>query len=158
MTSSPLAAMPAWHTVPVDARVAATHETAQDWLDAYVVAWQRYDPALIAELWSVDCVWHYPFGVRATGREQITAEWMRERDAFVGEVFDAHYEPVALDGDRVVAHGRTVYYEPESGDVDTAYDNIWFLRLDADGRCSEFHEWYSGRPEDEPDRAIPVRE
>ena len=147
---------PEWHDTPI-LPVSITRATAQKWLDAYVTAWKSYDERQIADLWSETAEWHYPFQMRASGREEIVAEWMSERDAFVGESFDAKYYPVAIEGDRVVAHGRTVFYEPGSDRVVTAYDNIWFLRFDDSGRCSEFHEWYAGRPEDEPDRAVPER-
>ena len=52
----------------------------QRWLDAYVRAWKSYDPADIADLWTDDAIWLYPFGARARGRAAITAEWMAERD------------------------------------------------------------------------------
>jgi ketosteroid isomerase-like protein len=146
----------AWHNTPISP-APITRAAAQKWLDAYVTAWKTYDERAIADLWSETAVWHYPFQTRASGREDIVAEWMSERDAFVGESFDAKYYPVAIEGDRVVAHGRTVFYDSGSGRVVTAYDNIWFLRFDNSGRCSEFHEWYAGRPEDEPDRAVPER-
>ncbi|AUZ88851.1 nuclear transport factor 2 family protein [Arthrobacter sp. TmT3-37] len=147
---------PEWHNTPVPSE-RITRASAQEWLDAYVTAWKTYDEQAIADLWSEAAVWHYPFQLRASGRREIVAEWMSEREAFIGESFDARYHPVAIEGDRVVAHGRTVFYEPESDRVVTAYDNIWFLRFDSSGRCSEFHEWYAGRPEDEPDRAVPER-
>ncbi|MHA7282780.1 nuclear transport factor 2 family protein [Arthrobacter sp. TMS2-4] len=147
---------PAWHNAPMPP-VSVTRATAQTWLDAYVTAWKAYDERSIAALWSETAVWHYPFQTRVSGRENIVAEWMGERDTFTDESFDAKYYPVAIEGDRVVAHGRTVFYAPDSDRVVTAYDNIWFLRFDDAGRCSEFHEWYAGRPEDEPDRAVPER-
>lgn len=52
---------------------------------------------------------------------------------------------------------RTVFYDSDNGRVVTAYDNMWFLRSDDSGRCSEFHQWHAGRPEDEPDRAVHER-
>ena len=33
------------------------------------------------------------------------------------------------------------------------FDNVWVLRFGPDGRCSEFHEWFAGRPEHDPSRA-----
>ena len=148
---------PTWHEPSTKPGSSITTSAVQRWLDAYVAAWQSYDPDGIAELWSEDAVWHYPFEIRATGRAAIVAEWMEERDAFVGERFDARYHPVSLDGNTAVTHGRTVFYADGSDEVVTAYDDIWFLRFDTGGRCSEFHEWYAGRPEDEPDRAVPQR-
>ena len=75
---------PGWHTTsipPVSVAIAA----AQEWLDAYVAAWKTYDERQIADLWSEAAVWHYPFQTRASGRDEIVAEWLSERDAFVGE-------------------------------------------------------------------------
>ena len=149
--------MPAWHHPSAVKGSLPSRTAVQRWLNAYVVAWKSYDQSAIADLWSVDAVWHYPFQTRAFGRNEIVDEWMSERDAFVGEMFDAHYEPVSIDGQTVVAHGRTVFFDSTTGEVEAAYDNVWILRFDADGRCSEFHEWYAGRPADEPDRAVPVR-
>ena len=52
-------------------------------------------------------MWHSPFQTHASGRNEIVDEWMSERDAFVGEMFDANYEPVSIDGQTVEAYGRT---------------------------------------------------
>ena len=114
---------PEWHDTPILA-VSITRATAQKWLDAYATVWKTYDERQIADLWSETVEWRYPFQMRASGREEIVAEWMSERDAFVDESFDAKYYSVAIEGDRVIAHGRTVFYQPGSDRVVTAYDNI----------------------------------
>lgn len=41
-----------------------------------------------------------------------------------------------------MTHGRTRFYDPTSRETRRVYDNIWLLRFDSGGRCSEFHEWY----------------
>jgi uncharacterized protein (TIGR02246 family) len=148
---SPRPSLPDWHDVADG--VSPDRATVQRWLDAYVAAWRAYDEAAIADLWAEDAIWYRPFGVRARGRDAITAEWMAERHIFEGRGYDARYEPIAIDGPFAVTHGRTLFYEPETGTMRGEFDNVWVLRFSADGRCVEFHEWYAGRPEHDPSRA-----
>jgi hypothetical protein len=98
-------------------------------------------------------VWIYPFGVRANGRAEITAEWMSEKDVFEDGGYDAAYEPIAIDGSIVVTHGRTLFFDVATGATQAEYDNVWVLRFGPDRGCSEFHEWFAGRPEHDPTRA-----
>jgi uncharacterized protein (TIGR02246 family) len=138
--------MPDWHRPRHDTLV-PERAAVQAWLDDYVRAWQSYDPAAIAELWTDDAVWVRPLGVRATGRDAIVAEWLAEQHLDEPGGYDAQYEPIAIDGDIVVAHGRTRFFDPTTHETQTEYDNLWVLRFGRDGRCCEFHEWYAARPE-----------
>lgn len=148
--------LPDWHRAPPEAP-SPDRAAVQRWLDAYVRAWKSYDEAAIADLWTEDAVWHYPFGIRATGRAAITAEWLAERHLFTPGGYDAHYEPIAIDGSIAVTHGRTCFFDPATGVARGEFDNVWVLRFGPDGRCAEFHEWYAGRPEHDPSRAVPGR-
>ena len=58
----------------------------------------------------------------------------------------AHYEPFAVEGDRAVAVGESHYFKPD-GSPRTVYYNLWTLRFDGDGRCTEFVEYFNELPE-----------
>lgn len=119
--------------------------TVQRWLDAYVHAWQTYDPAEVGALFTEDAVYHYdPFGEPVRGCEAIVASWLENRDA--AGTYQAHYQPLAVDGDVAITNGRSRYFEADGTTPKDEYDNIFLLRFAADGRCSEFREWYMRRP------------
>jgi hypothetical protein len=40
-----------------------------------------------------------------------------------------------------IVTGTATYKEPP-----TVYSNLWVMRLDADGRCREFTEWWMQHP------------
>lgn len=107
--------LPSWQ-VPSSASRGEEWEHVQRWLDAYVSAWRSYDEDAIRALWSEDAIWYRPFGVRARGRDAITAEWMAEQHMFQEGGYDAHYQPIAIDNGYVVTHGRTHFYDPASGE------------------------------------------
>jgi uncharacterized protein (TIGR02246 family) len=148
----PRPTIPDWHR-PDAGGFTPDREMVQRWLDAYVAAWQSYDESAIADLWTEDAVWVYPFRVRATGRAAITAEWLAEQALFEGRGYTGAYEPIAIDGPLVVTHGRTLFFDLATGETQAEFDNIWVLRFGPDGRCAEFHEWFAGRPEHDPSRA-----
>lgn len=117
-------------------------ESLQVWLDKYVAAWRTYEPAQIGELFSEDALYFYsPFDEQnpVRGREAIVSAWLEEPDS-VGS-WEAHYAPVAVEGNVGVAQGRT-RYRPRDGRVEREFDNIFVLHFDEAGRCERFTEWY----------------
>jgi ketosteroid isomerase-like protein len=126
---------------------------AQTWLDRYVAAWLSYDAKDIAALFSEDIAYRYhPSDEPIAGREAVVASWLGEgnsdgtstRDA--PGTYAAQYEPVAVDGDVVVATGTSTYRERPDGPVVRVYDNCFVMRFEADGNCREFTEYYLRRP------------
>ncbi len=116
-----------------------TPEDVQRWLDAYVEAWRTYEPEAIAALFSEDATYaYYPYEEPVAGREAIVESWLKEPDP--PGSWEASYRPLLIEGDRAVAVGESRYTR---GDV---YSNLWLLRLDADGRCREFVEWFMKHP------------
>ena len=121
------------------------HATVQQWLDAYVEAWLTYDPDKIGALFAEDAIYRYaPYVEPLIGRDAIVASWLADRD--VAGTYQAHYEPLAVDGDVAITHGRSNYVEADGATAKDEFDNIFVIRFNADGRCVEFCEWYMRRP------------
>lgn len=123
-----------------------THDDVQRWLDAYVAAWQTYDPEAIGALFATDATYRYhPYDTEAVvGRDAIVADWLDSPDA--AGTWTAHYMPWVVEGDRAVAVGESRYVKAD-GTFRDLYFNAWLLRFDADGRCSEFVEYYMALPD-----------
>jgi SnoaL-like domain len=128
-------------------------ETAQAWLDRYVAAWKSYDRDDIAALLGPTIEYRYhPYDDPTVGVDAVVASWLGEHDADGSSTrdepgtYDARYTPYAVDGDRVVATGSSVYQDHPDGPVVRTYDNCFLLRFDAEGRCGEFTEYYLQRP------------
>jgi ketosteroid isomerase-like protein len=119
-------------------------EDVADWLERYVAAWKSGDRADIAALFGDDARYRYhPYDEPLIGRAAIADSWLDDPDERGS--FDAHYECFAVDGDAAVAIGTSAYFGSD-GEVERVYDNIFALRFDAQGRCSEYTEWYTKRP------------
>ena len=128
------------------------HDRAQAWLDRYVAAWKSYDPNDIGALFSVDVRYrYYPSADWVVGRGAVIASWLAEDTDAQGSTrdeagtYDAHYSPVAIDGDVVVATGTSTYTDGPEGPVHQVFDNCFVLRFDDHGRCREFTEYYTKR-------------
>ena len=43
---------------------------------------------------------------------------------FTAGGYDARYEPIAIDGSLAVTHGRTLYFDPATGERRGEFDNV----------------------------------
>ena len=117
-------------------------ESVQAWLDKYLEAWRTYEPSKIRDLFSEDAIYLYsPFDEHQPmeGREAIVANWLEAPDD--PSSWEAHYVPVAVEGNVGVAQGRTRYL-PREGTPERQFDNIFVIHFDDAGRCTRFTEWY----------------
>ncbi|MGH3111829.1 MAG: nuclear transport factor 2 family protein [Gaiellaceae bacterium] len=114
----------------------------QRWLNAYVEAWQTYDPAAIGDLFSVDVEYRYhPWDEPVRGREALVEAWLDDRDE--PDSWAAEYRPWLVAGDDAVAVGVSRYrLADEAG---REYHNVFLCRFDGDGRCREFTEHFMQR-------------
>lgn len=119
-------------------------EDVSRWLERYVAAWKSGGRGEIEALFSDDARYRYhAYDEPLVGSAAIADSWLEDPDE--PGSFDAGYQCFAADGDAAVAIGTSTYLAPGGG-VERVYDNIFALRFDADGRCSEFTEWYTKRP------------
>jgi hypothetical protein len=118
------------------------------WLDGYSQAWGTYDPEAIGALFSEDAVYFYnPFDEVVRGREAIVASWLEDRDE--AGTYEGRYRAVLVAGDRAVARGYSRYFDAD-GTIAQEFDNLFLLRFDAGGRCTEYREWYMEKPKPNP--------
>ena len=111
------------------------------WLGRYVAAWRSYDAQAIGDLFSPEATYRYhPEDEPLRGREAIIADWLQSPDA--PGSWRCEYVPYAVDGDRAVMHGRTEYVAADGETVERRFFNVWLCAFDADGRCTDFTEFY----------------
>jgi hypothetical protein len=106
------------------------------WIDSYLGAWASNDPEEIAALFTEEAVYFTaPFRDPWRGREAIVGGWIQRADRDGNWLFEHDIQAIG-DGLGFV-RGRTTYHEPP-----TVYSNLWVIRLEGDGRSSEFTEWW----------------
>jgi uncharacterized protein (TIGR02246 family) len=116
----------------------------RSWVDAYVGAWRSNDPAAIGALFSRDAAYYTePYSPAWQGRDEIVRRWLDRKDA-PGQV-EFRWHAIAMNPDVAVVQGETVYRTPPR-----TYSNLWVIRLDAEGRCTEFTEWWMQHPDRDP--------
>lgn len=125
-----------------------THESVQAWLDAYMHAWETYDPKDVEALFTEDAEYRYhPADEPVTPRAEIVDNWVNPGGKASGRdkpgTFTGDYAPFAVDGNRAVAVGVSTYYaDAARSKVSRLYYNSWLLEFADDGRCRSFVEYY----------------
>jgi hypothetical protein len=119
-------------------------EDVSDWLERYAAAWKSGERGEIEALFGDDARYRYhSYDEPLVGPAAIADSWLDDPDE--PGTFDASYECFAADGNAAVAIGTSTYFKAD-GEVDRVYDNVFVLRFETGGRCSEFTEWYVKRP------------
>ena len=102
---------------------------------AYRAAWLSNDVDDIRSLFTEGAVYRRtPFAEPWVGREAIVEAWLAIDDQPEQTSFE-WTELGEADG-LAIAEGTTSY--PELG----TFSNLWLLRLEPDGRASEYREWW----------------
>ena len=122
-----------------------THDDVQHWLERYVAAWTTYDADAIGDLFSDEASYRYqPYSDPVIGRDAIVASWLKDKDG--PGSFEAHYDAWAVEDDLATGIGESRYLNPD-GSFRTLYHNVFLLRFDGHGTCTEFVEYFTELPE-----------
>ena len=115
------------------------------WMDKYRAAWTSNDPAQVGDLFAEDAAYFpEPYAAPWRGRQEIVERWLDRKDEPGQAEFRWHL--LAVTPEVAVVQGETSYPIERH-----TYSNLWVIRLDADGRCAEFAEWWMRHPApDEP--------
>jgi len=115
----------------------------EEWLEQYKTAWKTDDPGDIARLFTEDaCYYTAPYRDPYRGRDAVVSWWIGQEDSRIPWEFE--YEVIAQEGDLYVIRGVTRYPQGGSveGGVPEVYHNLWLVTLTADGRASEYVEYW----------------
>lgn len=115
---------------------------AQRFLDGYLDAWRTNDPDTIRGLFTPDASYRSGPGdvTPVVGADAIVVHWLEEQDLPGTWTYEGRVEQETSTA--AMIRGVTSYSDgPKSG----AYDNTWLLHFDADGRASEFQDWWFER-------------
>ena len=107
-----------------------------DWMAAYERAWASNDSEEIGALFTDDALYFTtPFREPWRGRQEIVDGWLDRKDDPGDWMFA--WQPLVDTPELAIITGTTTYRDPP-----LIYSNLWQLRLEGDGRCSEFTEWW----------------
>jgi uncharacterized protein (TIGR02246 family) len=125
-----------------EARSGMKDEDVNAWVERYVRAWNSNDPEDIHGLFSEDATYFTePYSEPWRGWQAIIDGWLAHKDE-PGQTF-FEWTTLVVTPDLAIVEGRTKYHsEPPR-----TYRNMWLIRLDGEGRCMEFTEWWMKEPD-----------
>ena len=113
--------------------------TASAWVTAYRTAWEANLDADIRALFTDDAEYLIgPSDEPVRGIDAIVATWLSRAEKPDDTTF--RWQVLGIDGELVFVQGQVDYRDGQ------LFDNLWVIRLAADGRATSFTEWWMKRP------------
>jgi hypothetical protein len=125
-----------------------------EWIQRYERAWRTPGTDVLVELFTEGASYSTaPYENPHTGLAAIAVMWEAERLG-PDEEFEMTSEIVAVEGDTGVVRVTVRYDKPDekAGRLHRQrkeYRDLWIVRLDESGLCSEFEEWPFWPPDQE---------
>lgn len=128
-----------------------SYDRFEDWLTRYKNAWESRDPEAAVALFTEDATYHeQPFDEPMRGSEQILAYWKANTD--VQENVNFSFQIIATNDDTAVNHWHVTFDSTDQSGSEVnlggsvEIDGIFKFRLNSDGLCTQFQEWWHVRP------------
>lgn len=111
------------------------HADLESWVEGYERLWRTAGTDRLGELFSPDVSYRgWPWEESAHGLAALARFWDAQRDG-PDEQFTLRFEVVAVDGPVGVVRAEVDYADGQS------WLDLWLVRFDDDGRCTDFEEW-----------------
>jgi len=116
------------------------HKSFKKWLDALGRAWTMRDPKAAANLYCEDVLYYEtPFSPPLKSKKEIERIW----EDVPRSQKDIHfsYDILTVNNDLGIAHWKASFMKlPSNKKVEL--DGIFVIKLDNDGLCKEFRQWW----------------
>jgi hypothetical protein len=114
----------------------------EHWLNSYKRAWENFDTATSIALFTDDAIYAVSlFSEPLRGREALTAYWSNVALTQVDVRFDYHI--LAVNDELGVNHWSASFIKRKTSKL-IRLDGIFIVKLNDEGRCFEFREWWEG--------------
>ncbi len=111
-------------------------ERLDDWMEGYLEAWESSDAVDIAALFHPEAVYDPQTADGELHGHSEIIEWWKDIDDTPGN-WEFEWMPLVETDDMAIVTATTRYREPPA-----SYRNLFVIRFDEDGLCTDFTEWY----------------
>ncbi len=110
------------------------------WLNNLKVAWEDRNPDLAASLCAEDILWfESPFESPLRSKKDVLKEWQTVLDQ---DDIHVKYDVIWYQDGVGTAHWNATFTRIGTLEI-VEMDGIFHLKLNADGKCVEFRQWYN---------------
>ena len=120
------------------------HSSFKHWLDTLGQAWITRNPKTVANICAEKVLYfETPFDKPLVSKKEVEKIWQEVPNSQKDIEFS--YKIVSVNQEIGVAKWRASFTRLPSGIRDTL-DGVYFVKLDNNGLCKEFHQWWVVRP------------
>ena len=115
-------------------------ELFEKWFFNLKTAWETKNPQLAADICSENLLWYEtPFDEPLKTKGEVLDEWQTVSKQ---EDISVEYQILAVEGQTAITQWSAKFIRIPSGEK-VEMEGIFKVRLNNEGLCEEFHQWYN---------------